>query len=545
MFNFLKTTWHKNLWVTAFVSVVVLTIVFIFSVSPTQENSVTTLDQEALAKLVKPAVVRIIQKIDGEATLPVFDLDLENLKFSVSETDKYPNEKIDTYLSGSGFVINPEGYILTNAHVTSLEEFKVRYVEEVVEKKLTEKIKESGSSEEALIEKHPDIYFFVNKVLENIQSKTIFSLNSDLTVLNPSESQEFLTTLLKNGFKAEIISLNKNYRQDQKDIALIKIPAKNLPTLTLGESSEVNVGKKIYTFGFPATGDFNQRSPLEATLTQGLISALKFSDNKDFWVFQTDAKVSPGSSGGPLFNEKGEVIGITTFQTGNGGENNGDSFAFAIPIELGKQVLKKENIDNKKSTYEDIFLKGLGNFQSQKCEKAKTEFEKAINTNSDFIPAKHLEPYQNQCGQIQNAGNSIDTQLDELWSKIKTMSLLAWFVILGRSLLIVVALIIVTKLLQRLKKDETVISTLTTEIEDENKKTEELIELLKKSGFHVPVPDEETLSHLRQELKVPHPHIEEFVREARSLGMTDLDIKAELLKAGWDEKEFGPLLNHP
>jgi regulator of replication initiation timing len=125
------------------------------------------------------------------------------------------------------------------------------------------------------------------------------------------------------------------------------------------------------------------------------------------------------------------------------------------------------------------------------------------------------------------------------------MSLLAWFVILGRSLLIVAALIIISKLLQRLKKDETTISTLSTEIEDENKKTEELIELLKKSGFHVPAPEEETLSHLRQELKVPHPHIEEFVKEARNLGMKDSDIKAELLKAGWQEKEFGPLLNHP
>lgn len=545
MLNFLKNTWHKNLWVTALVSVVVLTVVFIFSVSPAQENSVTTLDQEALAKLVKPAIVRIIQKIDGDATVPVFDFDLENLKYSISETDKYPSEKIDTYLSGSGFVVNPEGYILTNAHVASQEEFKTRHIEEIIQKSLTEKIKATGTTEEELIKNHPDIYFFLEEVLKNIQNKTVFNLNSFLTVLNPSEPQEFLTTLLKNGFKAEILYLNKDYRKDQKDVALIKIQAKNLPTLKLSESSEVNVGKKIYTFGFPATGDFNQRSPLEATLTQGLISALKFSDNKDFRVFQTDAKVSPGSSGGPLFNENGEVVGITTFQTGSGGQNNGDNFAFAIPIELGKQVLTKENIENKKGLYGDIFIKGLGYFQSQKCEKANIEFEKAINTNNDFIPAKHLEPYQTQCGQIQNSGDSIDTQLDEIWLKIKTMSLLAWFVILGRSLLIVAALIIISKLLQRLKKDETTISTLSTEIEDENKKTEELIELLKKSGFHVPAPEEETLSHLRQELKVPHPHIEEFVKEARNLGMKDSDIKAELLKAGWQEKEFGPLLNHP
>ncbi len=159
---------------------------------------------------------------------------------------------------GSGFIVSPDGYILTNNHV--------------VEK-----------------------------------------------------ADEVTVTLLdKEEFKAKVVG-----NDPKTDIALIKIEAKKkLPFVGLGDSENLEVGEWVVAIGNPFG--------LGHTVTAGIVSAkgriIGSGPYDDF--IQTDASINPGNSGGPLFNLKGEVVGINTAII-----QGGQGIGFATPIQLAKSVL--------------------------------------------------------------------------------------------------------------------------------------------------------------------------------------------------------------
>ncbi len=116
---------------------------------------------------------------------------------------------------------------------------------------------------------------------------------------------------------------------ENKDIALLKIEAaRDLKTVKLGNSSKVKVGEKVLAIGNPFG--------FSGTLTQGIISRIDYAKNR----IQTDAAINPGSSGGPLLNQKGEIIGINQaiYNPDNNISNIG--IGFATPINLVKEYLK-------------------------------------------------------------------------------------------------------------------------------------------------------------------------------------------------------------
>ncbi len=118
------------------------------------------------------------------------------------------------------------------------------------------------------------------------------------------------------------------------DIALLKVNAKDLPTLTLGNSDLIKVGEWVVAIGNPFG--------LSHTVTVGVISAkgrsgIGISDIEDF--IQTDAAINPGNSGGPLLNLKGEVIGMNTAIFSRSGGYMG--IGFAIPSNIVKTVVEQ------------------------------------------------------------------------------------------------------------------------------------------------------------------------------------------------------------
>lgn len=120
------------------------------------------------------------------------------------------------------------------------------------------------------------------------------------------------------------------------DIAVIKVEAKNLPEIKLGDSSKIQIGQSVVAIGF-ALGEFKN------TVTKGVISGIgrkimasgggRTELLED--VIQTDAAINPGNSGGPLLNLRGEVIGINTAIS-----LEGQLIGFAIPINLAKSVIE-------------------------------------------------------------------------------------------------------------------------------------------------------------------------------------------------------------
>ncbi|NWF75442.1 MAG: DegQ family serine endoprotease [Nitrospirae bacterium] len=142
------------------------------------------------------------------------------------------------------------------------------------------------------------------------------------------KADEIRVTLLdKRTFKGTIIGADP-----KTDIAIVKIDANNLPTLSLGDSDNLQVGEFVLAIGNPYG--------LSHTVTMGIISAVGranvgIADYEDF--IQTDAAINPGNSGGPLVNIKGEMIGINTAIFSRTGGYQG--IGFAVPSNMVKLVM--------------------------------------------------------------------------------------------------------------------------------------------------------------------------------------------------------------
>lgn len=111
-----------------------------------------------------------------------------------------------------------------------------------------------------------------------------------------------------------------------RDLALVRIDARDLGTLVLGDSEAVHAGDSVVAIGHPLG--------LEDTVSNGLVSAIRVVD-PTLTVLQISAPIAPGSSGGPLFSDKGEVIGVATAYS-----TQGQNLNFGVPVRYLKTLLE-------------------------------------------------------------------------------------------------------------------------------------------------------------------------------------------------------------
>ncbi len=141
---------------------------------------------------------------------------------------------------------------------------------------------------------------------------------------------EEIIVKMNNGreFIAELIG-----EDNGTDVALLKIEAKKLPTISTGNSEKLKVGEWVLGFGAPFG--------FEQTVTAGIVSAKKRTLGREQYVpyIQTDVAINPGNSGGPLVNMDGKVVGINSQILSSSGGYIG--LSFAIPIELALHVVEQ------------------------------------------------------------------------------------------------------------------------------------------------------------------------------------------------------------
>jgi len=138
----------------------------------------------------------------------------------------------------------------------------------------------------------------------------------------------------KRELKAKVIGADK-----RTDVALIKIEAQGLPAVRLGEPSKLRVGEWVVAIGSPFG--------FESSVTAGIVSAKGRSLPQENFVpfIQTDVAINPGNSGGPLFNMKGEVVGINSQIYSRTGGFMG--LSFAIPIDVAMEVQTQLRLSGK------------------------------------------------------------------------------------------------------------------------------------------------------------------------------------------------------
>jgi S1-C subfamily serine protease len=295
---------------------------------------------QKLAYSVKPAVVRI----SAYATA-TFRYDGASFR-GVAEAAENPLEArnppaggtaIETGAggSGSGFIIHPDGWILTSAHVVeptrdraSMERELLRNgaISVLVRHFTTDSLREAYRGER--LERWIALVIAAGR-LENVRVVDEVQLSNGAKL--PFRVQRFSPPLSEGG----------------QDLALLRVEAHDLPLLHLGDSDATRVGQSIWAVGYPAVtsssdevigGWLSRETDLEATFNPGTITALR-RDAANVPVFQSNVAIYRGNSGGPVVGRDGEVMAIATW-----GHKDADQIKFLVPVDVVRQFLLPENL---------------------------------------------------------------------------------------------------------------------------------------------------------------------------------------------------------
>lgn len=268
--------------------------------------------------------------------------------------------------TGSGFFIRKEGYVVTNCHVVDEEAsyIRLRLISSVFRQVTASNIKamEESWGVTFTAEQRDELYNTFADIYSNIVPISLDSLTKKTYVIMADNKGN-------GSYRMELPAkiIIKGKAMPGKDIAILKVTTKGqYPTLKISGDEKVMVGERVLVFGYPETVTNNEflskTTSLEPTLTSGIISALKRT-TLNWPVIQMDAIINHGNSGGPVCNNKGEVIGITTFGSLESATGTlAAGYNFAIPVSELKDYLKEAGIflgENKKrlsANYYYLFL---------------------------------------------------------------------------------------------------------------------------------------------------------------------------------------------
>ena len=156
----------------------------------------------------------------------------------------------------------------------------------------------------------------------------------------------------------------------QKDILILKFKANSLESIKIANSDLIKVGQKIYAIGSPLG--------FENTMTEGLVSGLRYNKEEDKNYIQISAAISHGSSGGAVVNSNGELIGISSATIAKGQNLN-----FAIPVNDFITAYRKLGIPQNEIDASDFLMRGINNSRNRNPDSAIINYEKAISIDPE------------------------------------------------------------------------------------------------------------------------------------------------------------------
>ena len=344
------------------ISVCMTIFLFLFSTAAFGLEELKLDKYQRMAYRVKPAVVKIWAQVKG------------TVAYQTEQGKKIDEDNIIGG-SGSGFIVNPNGYVVTNGHVVKV-------------------IHEFNTNKDSVV--NQILMDFLEKIArENNIQPTEGNIKKLMEKLKPQvvdlQPQNFVILSNLKDYRFEIKKYSKSITEgamekggEGKDIAVLKIEGKNLPTVRIGDSDKVKLQELVFAFGYPGAADimfvdFKSKFS-EVSITRGTVSAVK-ADFKGVPIIQSDVAISWGNSGGPSVNENGEVIGANTYIGIAKGQAVG-GFSFLIPVNTVKEFINAEGIKEESSLFNEIYFQALEKVWAKEWFEARDLLNKALV----FIP---------------------------------------------------------------------------------------------------------------------------------------------------------------
>jgi S1-C subfamily serine protease len=333
--------------------------------------------------------------------------------------------------TGTGFFITGDGYVATNCHLIDREDAFIRrqFILSAFHQITDASIAalENSWATHFTEQQRSLLYNTYASVYSRLFSMILYDLKKDIYVVYRSDNGSQHSDTVKK--LASVIT--KGRPMPGKDIAILKITAEEMPVLSLSGAGTPEVGEQLFVYGYPGpvtNNDFvSAQSAIEPTLTTGIVSAIKSSVGG--WpLIQMDANINHGSSGGPVCNEKGEVVGLTTFGSI---ENTGGLAAglnFAVPVEILDEYIDSAGIDPALSNASRLFNQALANYRQRHYQAALKRFEKVRQLNKHY---PGIYTYIASCRENIKKGKGGDTSPVARILLICCLLLLSGMIIVG------------------------------------------------------------------------------------------------------------------
>jgi hypothetical protein len=306
---------------------------------------------------------------------------------------------------GTGFFLTGNGYVATNCHLIDREDAFIRRqfilsaFRQITEASIT--ALETSWATHFTEQQRSLLYNTYASVYSRLFSMILYDLRKTVYVVYRVDKEDGRTDTVKKA--ADIVI--RGQPMPGKDIAILKIAdGDELPVLKLAPQLLPRVGEQLFVYGYPGpvtNNDFvSAASAIEPTLTTGIVSAIKQSVGN--WpVIQMDANINHGSSGGPVCNENGEVVGLTTFGSL---ENTGGLAAglnFAVPVSILNEYLDSAGVNPAPSEASRRFAHALDTYGQHRYNTALKEF-RAVQQLNNRYPG--IYTYIGDCQAMIKAG---------------------------------------------------------------------------------------------------------------------------------------------
>ncbi|MEM2885373.1 MAG: trypsin-like peptidase domain-containing protein [Thermoproteota archaeon] len=326
-----------------------------------------------------PAVVLVYSRIDYSGT------------FYVPWVWGAEAYTVTRYVSsmGSGFFVNPNGYLVTNGHVVFCFVSKDFKDDSVTRSYI---IQDAVYALLSWCQEQYGVTFTQSDIQVTLDYNAAYgqireSYRSTYVILGEAQGNVIEA---KRGVSATVVNAEPFLG---RDLAILKVELSNTPSLLLGDSDRVKTGDTVYAFGYPGVVAFHQQlsqsTLLAPSVTQGIVSGKRLTQ-QDILAIQHSAPVTHGNSGGPLLGEDGKVVGVNNMGsiTELGLEVAG--FNFAVASNVLADFLRENGVANSVGGVTLQFQRGLAFYYAGMYASAKKEFD-AVTT---------LFPYQWRAAQL-------------------------------------------------------------------------------------------------------------------------------------------------
>ena len=295
---------------------------------------------------------------------------------------------------GSGFIVSPDGYVVTNAHVIGADRDARRSVytrfAELYRLGLRQGLSEDWDLTDDQLSEATDVlyeeimgYYDEHADLGDV-SESVFVRNGRASTGDDPAVESWDADVVTAGTVQTEVDGEPSVG---RDIAVLDIDGDHLPTVTLGSADDLSTGENLYVIGYPDIGidEFfdDTNTTLEPTMTTGVVSARRGLNN-GIDAIQTDAAINAGNSGGPMYNSDGEVVGVATFSPTDAQIQD---IQFGLPIGVAEGFLTERSIENTTGEMQTAYEAGLEAYWRGDCETATAKMETVLDYYPDHPQA--------------------------------------------------------------------------------------------------------------------------------------------------------------